>query len=252
MVDEHEKQERTADSSESEEDERVLFALAVRAAEREDPIDLRHEQLACGDPRALAELEVEASASEEARRLLEIYRPIDQATKKRMAAMLGSRPQRSEAEGVRRRPARWMRRILPIAAVALLSIAILLRAPKPEPLPPYTLEIVGGQSTMRSSAEISGPIGLRPGSKIELVLRPEFPHRGSPIITAFIERSGERIELRGTWKVSENGAAKLDVKVDELFAETSEEIELMVVVEEGGEAANRRVLRVRLKKASIS
>src|SRR5262245_14233078 len=95
-----------------DEEDPLLFELALLAAERAAPVDPRYEAMARGDPTARATLEAQA-ATEDVRERVELYRPLDPAIKARLenAAVLG-----------KRRP-HWIRRFLTLAAVAAAAVA---------------------------------------------------------------------------------------------------------------------------------
>jgi hypothetical protein len=255
MANEHEPNKSPDPTVEPVEDEQLLLELAVRWTERKDPVDPRYERLALGDADAREELEAGAAFSEDARAQLELYRPIDDVAKKRIAAALDESAGRDldRPQPMRWRRAQWMRRVLPLAAVASVALIfglVVLRKPRPEALPTYMLQIVGGQSALRSPGMVSDVVSLRPGGALELIVRPETPYPESPALEAYLERAGKRTPLRGAWTFSANGAAKLVAEVDPLFAEDPSEGELVVVIGRDGEDG-RQTLRARVKRTEV-
>lgn len=170
----------------------------------------------------LAELEREARDDPALRRALEAHRPLEDAALERIERRV-LRP------SARARRALWG---LPPALAAAAALLLWLRAPSPEPLAAYRLEVSGAVASARGveGAERSGEPAvtrLGPERRLELLLRPALPDRHAAGASVFLEQRGERRPLPASVARSESGALRLAL---ELPALSEGAAQLLVVV----------------------
>lgn len=111
------------------------------------------------------------------------------------------------------------------AGAALAAAAVLFLVLRPAALPPppgFQLDVIGGDSAVRSgSSDAPGRVSLAPGSRLELVLRPEVPSK--PAEEAEIRawyRSGEALAPLGVVpERAAEGAARVVGTREALFGE---------------------------------
>ncbi len=160
---------------------------AEQLKEEADRHDDRFEQLAAGTlpSEERAALERLASSSEEAKRALALFRPADEAFRKRIHSavepLLPSSAKQTPAQR-RRRPARSPYRLWTLGMTAALvsaaaAVVVFVLLPAGTPLPSYSMALDGAVKEMRdaqgASASKTGVPRFHPDSPLQIVLRPQ-------------------------------------------------------------------------------
>jgi hypothetical protein len=187
-------------------DDRWLRELAQVASEEQQAgearLDSRWDRLSAGDLSAEEEaaLRAEAATSEEGRVAYEAFRPLDPEFQARMVQALKdqraaatSKPAPAAPASVLpfRRRARQLGGWLVGVAAAAAILVLMLRGPGSlPPLPGYTLVPSGGVQALRGGQPNAFGT-LVPGSKFDLVLRPETAVSGPVEARYFLARGGE-------------------------------------------------------------
>lgn len=211
---------------------RRLGDLARTEEEEEQRrLDPRWDALAAGalPPAEVARLEAEARQTPEGRAAWEAFRPLDPGFRERLRSAARRQVGAPESAAAPPAPASerpgaavlpWVprRRRLAAAVVAMTAavaamLLVVLR-PAPGPLPPYQLGFSGGERAVRG-----GPAGpsqggegvpvLRPGSRLELVLRPQRPVGGRVAVAAFRAGEGEVQPWPVPLEIAASGAVRV-------------------------------------------
>ncbi len=181
-----------------------------------------------------AELEALASRSEEARRALEVYRPLDATDQAELVEkLLAVAPAPVLAPVIPLRPRRKALTALfaigSMAAAAALFLA--LPARDPGAIPAYEVAMAGEQS-QRGPAAPSGAVRVfGPGSDVELVLRPAVAEKGAIAAQGFISRDGRVEAWAPPIEVSADGAVRIVGPYEVVFRGVAPgAVELVLVV----------------------
>lgn len=192
-------------------DDDLLDELAKLARERRKKVDPRWDALARGE---LSEAErAELLAAETDDELPQMFEPLGEEFADRMAERL-ARPAAPlappSAEIVRptfgRR--RWALLAVPVLALAA-ALLLYVATPVAEPLPSYGIEITGGDRTVRGGAPSDGPVRLSPGSRVEIVGRPDTAVPSPVGAEVVVHTSAGDRPWTGTMDVSATGAVRL-------------------------------------------
>jgi hypothetical protein len=185
---------------------RELGRLAQEEKEAEDARrDERWDRLAAGTLSAEedAALRALAATSPAAREAYEAFRPLGADFQARVVGALESELRRAAAAAEPRearsrllpfRPATWrLAGWLGAAAVAASGLFLVVRGPAaPPPLPLYSAKLSGGIQTLRgASSPAAGPQLFAPGSRLKLVVSPEYPVAGEVEARALLARGAE-------------------------------------------------------------
>ena len=235
-------------------DDRLLRDLAQAAREEHEHEmerwDERWDRLAAGTLSAAEEAELRALAatSEEARLAYEAFRPLGPELQARVAAAI-----RAQTETGVPREAPQPARVLPfrrwsgwlggsLAAVAAAACLVLLLS-TPAGLPPYTLDVFGGDQTQRGVPAGPGTARvLHPGSTIEVTVRPETGVSGPVAAHWYVTRGGEVRKLSGRTEISQEGAVRLSGTLGKDLAIAPGDWALWVVVGRPGKLPDPMVL----------
>jgi hypothetical protein len=250
-------------------EDKLLSALTAASREGGGMADPRWDRLADGTltPDEARELAAIAEQSEDGRVAYQAFTPLDEGFRERMTDVLladlergdeaaspareglqvvrGARGQPAEARkgtepkrSVARSPWAW---VGALAAAAALAMVFGRGGGSGDEggLPAYSLTATGGEKVTRSdpSAVAEGPLVLEPGSRLELVVSPAIPVRGSIHASTFMQRpGGAPVRWSPPVAISEGGAARIVGTTEQLFP-TQEEGEWELVV-----AVSRQVL----------
>lgn len=136
-----------------------------------------------------------------------------------------------EPESAARRRLTWLRVATPLTLAAGIAAAVLALQPAP-PLPSYEMTVHGGLKRLRSDEEASEVVRYRPGSRLQLVLRPEVPVGGDVVVEALLS-DGQGLR---PWPVTVERSAQGALRVQPVQArETPGRYRLLVVVARTGE-----------------
>lgn len=197
---------------------RDLGNLARRQEEAEQArFDERWNRLAAGTLTAAEEAELKALAesSPEAREAYEAFRPLGAGFQARMvdaaAAELASEAPKARPEEPRPRLLPFRRAVtraevwLGTAAALAAGLFFLVRSPVLPPLPPYALDPIQGDQTVRGGKSES-PNGIPvfdPDSRLMLIARPPHPVTAPAAAQAFLAHGAELLP----WQPGEPGTA---------------------------------------------
>lgn len=232
-------------------DDRLLRDLA-RAAEEERALarlDERWDRLAAGELSTAQEAELQALAagSEEDRLAYEAFRPLGPGFEARIVesiqAQAGATAAREAPKPARVLPFRrwspWLGGSLVAAAAACL--ALFLSAPAQ--LPPYSLEVAGGDQAERGvTAGFTTVRVLHPGSALAVTLRPQTGVSGRVEARWFAARGATVRALAARQEVSRDGAVRLSGTLGEDLAIEPGDWTLWVVVGRPGKLPGTAVL----------
>ncbi|MEM1179484.1 MAG: hypothetical protein AAGM22_14145 [Acidobacteriota bacterium] len=171
-------------------------------------VDARWLALCKGELSAAEARALESETPEAERPSLEAFRPLSADFQddmvRRLEQMRGAATEEPTPLRRRSRPTRratqsagrWSRRLSLAAAVlvAIVGAALLSRTElsAPAPLPGYSIEWTGGALDERSSGDSSAGIPRwRPGTELQLQLRPDTTFEGSVYVHAFLVRAEE-------------------------------------------------------------
>jgi hypothetical protein len=168
------------------------------------------DKLAGGEltPAEDAELRRRAADDPAVKTLYEAYRPLDEATKARLAA-------RATRDLAPRKVIAFRRALLlagPIAAAAGLILFLSFRSSSTAgpTLPAYSLSLSGGDRATRSGEPVEqGPVELHPGSRLEVVLRPATAVAGGVVVQSFVAEDGDARLLNVPIERSAEGAVRI-------------------------------------------
>jgi hypothetical protein len=136
-----------------------------------------------------------------------------------------------------RRPPVALRRIAlfftPVAAAA--AVVLWLRTSGPGDLPAYELAAEGGEEELRGSSEPSrtGPatvLRVKPGTRVEFVVRPAVAVDGDVDVRAFLVRQGESRAWTPPYERSSDGAFRIVGPARALFGPSEGELDVVLVV----------------------
>jgi hypothetical protein len=209
----------------------ALQHLGALARDQEAEVDPRWDALARGELSAeeLAELERQAEADPEIALRLELFRPLSNEARDRIANSV--EPKAAVVPIESRRPL-WQKAALvmaPLAAAAAIALMLLRPAPL-APLPGYTLSASGGESELRSPAPRPGPVVLAPDASLTLVLRPATSVEGPVAARFFVEREGALEPLAVRAEQAEGGSLRLSAPARELFGTHTGDASLIAIV----------------------
>ena len=204
-----------------------MKALAALANE-ESEADPRLEAVAHGSAsdELLAALEAEAKNDPAFAVALEAHRPLDPIVAARIADVAVEAFYEGSPDNVV--PIRSRRRFLAgglVAAVAASAALVFIGVGGPaEPLPVYSMELIGGDATHRGverdldpEAETRPPARFSPGSRVELRLRPAVAVEGRVEARAFYVAGEATGEVAAAIDRSEQGAFRILGSADTLF-----------------------------------
>jgi hypothetical protein len=112
--------------------------------------------------------------------------------------------------------------VVSAAAAALL----MLRSPRVEDLPSYSLSSRGGVDVQRGTLR-EGPLVFAPDSTLELVLRPQHDMQGSVAVRAFLRESGRVLMVHP--EISPSGAMRIRAQASALFGDRKGVQEIVLV-----------------------
>lgn len=134
--------------------------------------------------------------------------PLDDAAKARIAEkILAMRAARAPAGNVVPGPARWFRRFGPAAALAAAAAAaaLFLLRPGPAPIPEYTVS-ASGVKDLRGDTAPTAALRVRPGSFIDVVVRPASSVSGPIAAHSYVVRDGAYSVFAGPTQIAPSGA----------------------------------------------
>ncbi len=207
---------------------RRLGAVAADVDEANGPLSSKWERLLRGELSAdeVTELERAAETDEETAMLLSAYRPLDAGVREHIAADLVAH--RAAPRGIARveatasvtAPSRWGARAAAITATLALAAGVafyVTRAPAPEPLAVYALDVSGSSTSRGPAATEHQP--LKPGGCVidastrgsfELLARTEGPSAGNVAAYAFLIRAEDEPQhWPGALEVSASGSVRI-------------------------------------------
>lgn len=220
-----------------------LGRVAREEAEREArDLDERWDGLARGE---LSEAEAEELRRENPE-AYEAFRPLDEDFKDQVAERLRGRPP-GRVLPFPRRGSTWGWVVAASGLAAVLTLLLLLPS-GPTSLPDYALVVEGGARTQRSEAPDAAmsagvPRVLRPGDRLEVLLRPETAVEGEVAATASLvptdSLEGRQSKDVTPWlEVAESGAVRLAGSVGRELAWAPGDWELRITVGRPGEPQN--------------
>lgn len=255
-------------------DDDLLRTLGRFAAEEErlSPDDQELELMCAGQlpEERIRALEARAAGEPELARRLDAYRPLDAGSRAKLTAALvhevssASGSTFAPADGRQARdqhpPVRRVNRarfpsarslgsavaaIAVAAAVAMVWVNHRRSSPgQAAPLPGYQLDIVGGMRELRApAAPDGGPIRLRPGSPVQLLVRPASATRERIVVESFLmrdvapdplARAGDEVTfepLTIPFEISPDGAARARGNAAALFGVRRGRWRLVLIVE---------------------
>ncbi|MEM7677946.1 MAG: hypothetical protein AAF449_18260 [Myxococcota bacterium] len=168
----------------------------------------------------LAELEAQAAVDPQIARLLAQFRPLSPPEEDALVQRVSNH---------RRRKQRRTFVVSMALAAAAATAAIMLRPSSA--LPGYRLSANEADRPYRggaSSADVQLPVH-HVDSALVLSLRPQRSVSGSVSIDTYRIDDGRPVPVAARWAIAKSGAARLDVRVKELFA-TPGRVRLIVVV----------------------
>jgi hypothetical protein len=230
-------------------DEELLARLGKLAKSQDDAEDAQWETLARGelDPKALAELEARAADDPEVALRLQLFRPLEEATKHRIADALaqdsatgdsdaGDAPENAATRaavpaGVRRLApnARWAVVAVPLALAAALAL-FLLRPQSLSPLPDYSASLRGGQAELRSGDASDAVPRIGPGSEFDLQLRPSVDVDGAVEARAFVVQAGRVTPVAASPRIAPSGGFRLQGRGATWFGAARGKAEMVILV----------------------
>lgn len=204
--------------------------LALGEAEREDQaVPERWRRLVEGRASAeeIAALEAEAAQDPAAAALWARFRPLEPDVEAKIAhAALAHR-----TRGRRTGRMAIAGGLLAAAAGVLLTLADFGEAQ----LPQYRLEASTPDLEHRGAAApaVDRPVH-HPGSAVTLVLRPARPAEADLAVDSYLSQDGDLEQVELPWRLSEAGAARLEIVPSERFAGRSGDLTLVAVVRPTG------------------
>lgn len=162
-----------------------------------------------------------------------------------LAAPVVATPAATPAPIVSPRPAepwwaglvRWLRSGWVMTPVLVMALALLfLRSTGGEPLPSYEIEVRGGDVQTRGVEQAPAALRLSPGSRVDLLLRPDRDVRGTVRAAVWRRDGASWVEAGLAVEVSPAGAVRATGTVGEQIPATPGRVELAVVIAGGGEA----------------
>ncbi|WP_164018023.1 hypothetical protein [Pyxidicoccus trucidator] len=209
--------------------DKLLLELGRVARERQraESRDERWESLTEGTLSEDERRELERLAAEDpsAAEAYEALRPLDAAAREgiatRLERELAAEPAREAAPPARSAPpaprSRWRRLAPAVAALAAAAAVLLLALPREAPpLPGYTLSVSSEQAVRAGATEPEVP-RLGPGSRLDVLLRPEQAVEGPVEVRAFLLRSGEARAWSPLLERSPEGAVRIRGPVEALL-----------------------------------
>jgi hypothetical protein len=202
--------------------DKLLLELGRVARERQraESRDERWESLTEGTLSEDERRELERLAAEDpsAAEAYEAFRPLDAAAREHIAARL----ERELAPPARLAPPtrghRWRRLAPALGAMAAAAAVLLLVLPgKAPPLPGYTLSVSSEQAVRAGAPEPEVP-RLGPGSRLDVLLRPEQAVEGPVEVRAFLLRPGEARAWNPPLERSAEGAVRIQGPVEALLS----------------------------------
>ncbi|MCY1023557.1 hypothetical protein [Pyxidicoccus sp. MSG2] len=235
--------------------DKLLLELGRVARERQraESRDERWESLTEGTLSEDERRELERLAAEDpsAAEAYEAFRPLDAAAREHIAARLERElaevpalealppapeapPSVREAPPTRLAPParghRWRRLAPVLGAVAAAAAVLLLALPREAPpLPGYTLSVSSEQAVRAGAPEPEVP-RLGPGSRLDVLLRPEQAVDGPVEVRAFLLRPGEARAWTPPLERSPDGAVRIQGPVDALLSLAPGEWTLAIAV----------------------
>ncbi|HSP78024.1 MAG TPA: hypothetical protein VLQ93_05820, partial [Myxococcaceae bacterium] len=207
--------------------DKLLEELGRVARERQhaERLDPRWESLAEGELSDAEREELERLAREEpaAAEAYEAFRPLEAEIRERIVArveqeLASATAGSPSAQVVPLVRPRRTRVLLPMLSALAAAVALFVVASPGDvpPVPAYALSL-SGEQTVRS--EVPGPevARLGPGSRLELILRPEREVEGAVEVRAFLLRPGEARRWTPPMEHSPEGAVRIHGPVEELL-----------------------------------
>ncbi len=213
-----------------------LLQAAGEAAREGDPLqDERWDALPSGglSEGDLAALRLLADQSDSARSAFEALQPLDEAAREQIVdgilaglaagAPAAPLPEKTPGDGARviafPRRARRALGALAVAGSLAAAAALLLFLPRGvSSLPGYEASLVGEQA-QRSSAPGAGVPQLGPGSRLELVLRPEVAVDGPVAVRSFLSCGAEVRSWDAPAVIADGGSIRVTGGYDALFGD---------------------------------
>ncbi|MCP3137817.1 hypothetical protein [Pyxidicoccus xibeiensis] len=226
----------------------------ARERQRAEARDGRWESLTEGTLSEDERRELERLAQEEpsAAEAYEAFRPLDATAREHIAARLErelaeqtaggtpllsreplapAREAQSPARQAPRAPRRGLRRLAPaVAAMAAAAALLFVLLPRETPpLPGYSLS-VSSEQAVRAGAPAQDVPRLGPGSRLDVLLRPEETVEGAVEVRAFLLRPGEVRAWTPPLERSAEGAVRIRGPVEELLSVPPGEWTLAIAV----------------------
>jgi hypothetical protein len=215
-------------------DDEILSVATEVARKRHVLADPRWEALAHGTlgEADRAELEALAQRSDEARRALDLHRPLDALEEEELIERALARaskqtpdpasPSPSPTPVIPQRPRRLglaaFVSLASVAAAVVLFLQVDRGGVTPGPLPSYSSPAITGEQLQRGVASPDVPEHVfGPGSEVELVLRPDVPARGPIAAHTFLGRGGHVAAWGAPIEVSTDGSVRIAGSYETIF-----------------------------------